>query len=310
MPLCQGPYLERRMIRQQVCSESCKWNDPVQVSAWQSKCSLKPVRHHQRRAGGRKGCGVASSRDDTNQPDLIERLFSGLFGKNSLSAEEPGGMKRLSKEVYQQQQPATTTEFAALLEGDKDEIRFFRPLLANTSLAQLPLRKAYDAATNGWSASSFHEKVDGFGAAVVWAESAGGALFGGFNPRGWIGLGEDRDSLAAFLFTWPDGNTSKAALKLPKVGGAAMAVMDKEASGPQFGAEGLTIPLRGCEEEARRAKSRLGSYYAKGPDGRRSLFSAADGPKFADLVQLKVFVAEGNGEEWKLDGIVWSSKAT
>lgn len=67
-----------------------------------------------------------------------------------------------------------------------------------------------------------------------------------------------------------------------------MAVMDKEGSGPQFGAEGLTIALRGPEEEARRAKSRLGSYYAKGPDGRRSLFSDADGPKFANLVNLKV----------------------
>lgn len=67
-----------------------------------------------------------------------------------------------------------------------------------------------------------------------------------------------------------------------------MAVLDKEAGGPQFGAEGLTIPLRGSGEEARRAKSRLGSYYAKGPEGRRCLFSAADGTKSADLVQLKV----------------------
>lgn len=25
---------------------------------------------------------------------------------------------------------------------------------------------------------------------------------------------------------------------------------------------------------------------------------------------VQVFVAEGNGEEWKLDGIVWQSKAT
>ncbi len=31
-----------------------------------------------------------------------------------------------------------------------------------------------------------------------------------------VGLGEDRNSLAAFLFTWPDGNTSKPAIKLPK----------------------------------------------------------------------------------------------
>jgi hypothetical protein len=61
---------------------------------------------------------------------------------------------------------------------------------------------------------------------------------------GWIGLGEDRNSLAAFLFAWPDGDTSKRPQKLPKVGGAAMAVIDKADEGPQFGPDGLRIPLQ------------------------------------------------------------------
>lgn len=39
----------------------------------------------------------------------------------------------------------------------------------------------------------------------------------GYNPEGFIGLGEDRASNGAFLFTWPDGDTSKPGLKLPKV---------------------------------------------------------------------------------------------
>ena len=73
-----------------------------------------------------------------------------------------------------------------------------------------------------------------------------------------------------------------------QVGGAAMAVLDKEATAIQFGAEGLTILLQGSGEDARKAKSRLGSYYAKGPNGQRSLFAAADGLKAASLVQLKV----------------------
>jgi hypothetical protein len=60
---------------------------------------------------------------------------------------------------------------------------------------------------------------------------------------GWIGLGEDRDSMAAFLFTWPDGDTSQRPLKLPKVGGAAQAVLDRSESGPIFGPDGLKIPL-------------------------------------------------------------------
>ena len=52
---------------------------------------------------------------------------------------------------------------------------------------------------------------------IVVAATEGGAICGGYNPAGWIGLGEDRDSIAAFLFTWPDGNTSKRPIKLEKV---------------------------------------------------------------------------------------------
>lgn len=52
---------------------------------------------------------------------------------------------------------------------------------------------------------------------VVLARTEGGAVCGGYNPKGWIGLGEDRDAIAAFLFTWPDGNTSKRPIKLQKV---------------------------------------------------------------------------------------------
>jgi hypothetical protein len=78
-------------------------------------------------------------------------------------------------------------------------------------------------------------------------------------PVGWIGLGEDRDSMAAFLFTWPDGDTSQRPLKLPKVGGAAQAVLDRPETGPVFGPDGLKIPLiapdpkRVCSLDSRRA---------------------------------------------------------
>lgn len=62
-------------------------------------------------------------------------------------------------------------------------------------------------------------QVDGLGAAVVVASTAGGAVVGGYNPEGWIGLGEDRASNGAFLFTWRQGNIrSGAAVKLAKVG--------------------------------------------------------------------------------------------
>lgn len=125
---------------------------------------------------------------------------------------------------------------------------------------------------------------------------------------------------------------------------------------------GLTIALRQGEE--RQAVCRLGSYYAKLPDGGRSLFAPDEGESrrgrvvtqleslrvwfcvfwcFSVLVLLlllhttlfvpsccyflsftvvivrpvflwqadpqcsQVYVAEGGGEEWQLDGIVWKS---
>lgn len=48
-------------------------------------------------------------------------------------------------------------------------------------------RLAYSADEHGWSAAAFHGQVDTYGAAVVLARTAGGAVFGGYNPRGWIG---------------------------------------------------------------------------------------------------------------------------
>jgi hypothetical protein len=50
--------------------------------------------------------------------------------------------------------------------------------------------------------------------------------------------------MAAFLFTWPDGDTKQRPIKLPKVGGASMAVLDRPEMGPIFGPDGLRIPLQ------------------------------------------------------------------
>lgn len=88
-----------------------------------------------------------------------------------------------------------------------------------------------------------------------------------------------------------------------QVGGSSLAVMDKADSGPKFGADGLYIPLN---NGGRTAQSRLGSYYSKLPDGSRSLFAQGENWKAATLVDLKVFVLVGEGEEWELDGIVWT----
>lgn len=99
-------------------------------------------------------------------------------------------MKRMSDEAYAEQSVATTTEFAAPLEGDSPEVALFRPLLARTRLERAPLRcahvfllavflklcrsngidlscrLAFSAAEAGWDAGAFHAAVDTFGAAV------------------------------------------------------------------------------------------------------------------------------------------------
>lgn len=64
-----------------------------------------------------------------------------------------------------------------------------------------------------------------------------------------------------------------------------MAVLDGASSGLRFGPEGLTIALQVGREK--QAKSRLGSYYAKLPDGGRSLFAPSEKTK-TDLSSLKV----------------------
>lgn len=236
-----------------------------------------------------------------DKPDLIESLVGRIFGKQALEDRAPGGMKRLDvPEMY----AAKTDIFADPVEGDSPEIAQIRPLLARTQLEKAPLRLAYDADRDGWSTQAFHERVNTFGAGLIVMRTAGGAIVGGYNPRGWLGIGEDRDSIAAFLFTWPDGNTSSLPVKLPKVGGPSLAVVDKPESGIAFGAEGLKALVPGREREAR---CRLGTFYARMPDGGRTLFAPGEDPKIAKVESLKCFVAEGSGEAWELDGIVWKT---
>lgn len=42
-----------------------------------------------------------------------------------------------------------------------------------------------------------------------------------------------------------------------QVGGASLAVVDREDSGPQFGADGLKIPLKGSDGKERTAQVRI-----------------------------------------------------
>ena len=146
-----------------------------------------------------------------------ESIFAGFFSSLGASPEQMG-MGRFDRNKFPELFPATLTEFAAPVDGDDADVVLFRPLLARTSLETRPLRLAFDADRDGWDARSFHQQVDRLGPGVVLARTEGGAVLGGYNPKGWVGLGEYRGSLAAFLYTWPDGDTRQRAIKLRKVG--------------------------------------------------------------------------------------------
>ena len=72
-----------------------------------------------------------------------------------------------------------------------------------------------------------------------------------------------------------------------QVGGPNLAILDGSENGIQFGAEGLIIAFQYGKEKL--ARSKLGSYYAKLPDGTKSLFANSDlGKGRATLKDLKV----------------------
>jgi TLD len=243
---------------------------------------------------------------DADSPDLIESLVGKIFGRKALEDRSPGGMKRL--DVPEMFGPVLD-RWADPVEGDSPGAALIRPLLAGTQLEFTPLRLAYSADRDGWSAQAFHDKVNTFGAGIVVARTAGGAIIGGYNPRGWIGLGEDRDSIAAFLFTWPTGTKDKSIkpVKLQKVGGASLAVVDKPEAGIAFGAEGLKLLMPGKE---RTAKCRLGTFFAKMPGGgknEKSLFAPGEDIKGTKIESIECWVGVGKGETWELDGIIWKT---
>lgn len=177
-------------------------------------------------------------------------------------------------------------------------------MLARTQLQTRPLQLLYDANCDGYTSDAFHERLDRKGASVVVARSAG-AVFGGYNPKGFVGYGESRGSKAAFLFSWPDADTSRPAMKMRKVGGAALAVVDQPDTGPKFGADSLVIPLQPPratwqdDEKDRIAYSKLGSYYERRPDGANTLFGRGEnGNKGVILQDLKVYAGiYAEGEE-------------
>ena len=240
-----------------------------------------------------------AKQEQREEGDMIERFVSKLFGAKVLQDQNPGGLKRLDNpEMY----PAPSDKFAEPLPSDSGDLKYYRQLLSDTQLEKTPLVKVFDTEVDGWTMEAFGTRLYTLGATLVVVKLQSGEVVGGYNPSGWIGLGEDRNSMAAFLFCWPDGKLSERPIKLPKRGGAALSVLDYVEKGICFAPDGLRCMVPGKEKIAR---SRLGPYYSTMPDGSKTLFK--NGNKEASVKQIECWVSIEGPETYELDGILWKT---
>ena len=234
--------------------------------------------------------------EEKDDRDIAEKLFGFFFGEVE---DAPMGLTRMNVDTQPDQYTAETSGNSnpAVAGDDKDLKEWVRPVLLQTMLAKLPMYEVYDSNQDGWTPQAFHDAVDRRGPGVVLATSTDGQKFGGYNSKGWVGLGENRAGLSNFLFAWRrDGGFDK----LPKVGGAGMGVVDKPETGPYFGPEGLTIPL--FSKSPRRARCKLGPYYQRMPSGGNSMFEGGAGE--VALARLQVFVGDWGGEPIPFDDAI------
>lgn len=224
-----------------------------------------------------------------DEDDPIEKIFGFFFGAKE---ETPYGMARFGRERFPEQYPAVLDEWAAPVAGDDATMSLLRPLLKNTNLEYRNLRLTYDANQDGWDPIAFHSKVDKQGGAIVLCTTQSGVQCGGYNPKGWVGYGEARGSIAAFLFTlsgttYANMSTGGApGIKLRKVGGPGLAQMDEPETGPMFSPDALVIRMN--KRDPKLAQSKLGSYYERLPDGTKCLFGD-DSSGATQLKELKVY---------------------
>jgi hypothetical protein len=173
-----------------------------------------------------------------------------------------------SSKIFPEQYPATYDLSSIPFLGDGKEARQARPLLKQTQLQNRNLDLVYDANKQGWRSDVFHKAVDGRGAAIVLVTLPDNQICGGYNPKGWASLGGARPSIAAFLFYSSGWGKLQ---KLRKVGGGGLAcARDDPSFGIAFGPDALVIGFQRGNEK--RATSKLGPYFEKGPENLNSLF--------------------------------------
>eukprot|EP00882_Tetradesmus_deserticola_P010887 GHRQ01011507.1.p1 GENE.GHRQ01011507.1~~GHRQ01011507.1.p1 ORF type:complete len:301 (+),score=100.36 GHRQ01011507.1:812-1714(+) len=244
-----------------------------------------------------------AQKQDSEEYDLVTRMVGKLFGKAVVEDQSPFGLKRMDWSSVQDLE-VTTDRWGDPVQTDDPLMAKVRPLLAGTQLETETLRCAYCATEDGWNPDAFHERVDGYGAALCVARTQGGAVLGGYNPLGFDGYGP-KATLGAFVFTWPDGDMAKRPHKLPKVSTDQMAVVDGLGNGIQFGPGDLKMQLQ--RGSPTRATCKLIDYQRL-PGGGKSLFNtAAESATKTELVELRVYVRKGGKLKYELDGLRWKS---
>ncbi|KAH8077528.1 hypothetical protein JL720_9908 [Aureococcus anophagefferens] len=216
--------------------------------------------------------------------DFVENLFGMIFGEIE---DAPAGFTRMTVETQPDQYPAETAATAAAADGDDGTRGCGRRCCRRSSRGCPCTRSTTATSTAGRPARSTRPWTGGPGVAL---RGRGRQRFGGYNAKGWVGYGEYRPGLSNFLFAW--NKAGENFVKLPKVGGAGMGVVDKPEQGPMFGAEGLCVPMRA--ENPRLARCKLGPYYARMKGGRGSMLR--DGEPGSMVKRMTVYVGNWGAE--------------
>mmetsp|Transcript_13345 Transcript_13345/g.29527 ORF Transcript_13345/g.29527 Transcript_13345/m.29527 type:complete len:352 (-) Transcript_13345:53-1108(-) len=263
------------------------------------------------------GTRTCTSTSTTRPSLVVAHGWLDNFLPKPYDAEADAAADEQRRTEYPEQYAATyeLLSRSAILPSDTGtDAEFIRPLLKQTQLECREIKVVYDANVHGWDAAAFHSKVDGCGAAVVIVKTDDGAtVVGGYNPKGWSGLGGARPSVASFLFYKRNGGgggggggddsegNRRIYQKLRKVGGGGLACAnDDPRGGIYFGPDALVIPLQPGPRE-RMAQSKLGPYFERGPDDLSSILSGGA----ATLEDLKVWVGVyADGEDVPYSGAV------
>lgn len=210
------------------------------------------------------------------------------FLENILKAVTPKDAKEIQKEKEMKR-------VKLIEQSPKGCMKSAYQLLTNTVIDGEELVLAYDATRDGWTASAFHERVDGKGPTLIFGKTAKNARFAAYNPLGYFSVEDYRDCPAAFLCVFKNeqsflkGDASGMEI-LPNVGSPA--IFDFGAQGPSFGPDGLRIPLGNAPANgssyagigeattsygsSKKCISRLGSHYAGRSDGVTSVFAKGE----------------------------------